>query len=80
MTNYEWVKKRLMEEVNTPEKMMRSLLCDTPTGISALMDEVSERFCRPARTGCSTTDALQRDQTEDPCETCILNWLKEEKI
>ena len=71
MTNYEWLVRRIVNEVDTPEKLTDSLL-KTALSFGGIADEVNHSFCKvPKGTECVYW-------THDGCAKCVKAWLSEE--
>lgn len=77
MTNYEWVKERILQEIDTPEKMKDAMI--SGLHFPDIDEELSSQFCNPQKIGCTDETKLNETSFVAPCEECIMKWLKEGK-
>ena len=68
MTNYEWLKERILKEVDTPEKMEDSILL-TALNFGKIADDINAKFCKPPK-GAECVYGIKYG-----CSDCVRTWL-----
>jgi len=76
MTNFEWVKERIIREVDTPEKMADAMIGGFK--FDDLEEELAGFYCIPEKVGCSDETKLNAVSYVAPCEECAKKWLDQE--
>lgn len=76
MTNLEWMKKRILKEVDTLEKMADAMI--NGFKFDDLDETIAVLYCHPEKVGCDTEEVLNDFGYTAPCHQCALKWLKEE--
>ena len=76
MTNYEWVKERIIQQVDTPEKMAELMIGGFR--LDRLDESIAEMYCKPKDIGCTDETKLNADHYIAPCEECAKRWLDQE--
>lgn len=76
MTNYEWLKRRILQEVDTTVRMAEFLAGGM--SLSELDDEISQIYCHPKKNGCADPDNFESEGYAWKCDKCALKWLGEE--
>lgn len=76
MTNYEWMVKRFLMDIDTPEKMAKLMTAGFKFG--ELEEIIGGLFCDPDAVGCSDEDKLNAMSYIAPCEECAKRWLGQE--
>ena len=71
MTNYEWLKERILKEVDTPEKMEDSILL-TALNFGKIADDINAKFCKPSK------GAQCVYWKKYGCSDCVRVWLAAE--